>query len=84
MENMTPLSFDDMEKVVGGASKTIQTKSAIVFAGPGTSYGQITSLPKNTTVNFTGNITYSDADGMSFYEINSPLYGWVTKRSLGV
>ena len=83
MDNMTPLSMNEMEQVVGGAGKTIKTGTAIVYAGANTASGQVATLERNEWVNFTGNVSYSDADGMSFYEINAPVYGWVTKKAIG-
>ena len=84
MEDMKSLSFDDMEKVSGGSSKTIHTRSATVYGGPGTEYGQVGTLSGGTVVNFTGTVTYNDRDGQSFYLISSPVYGWVTKKDIGV
>ena len=84
MDNMTSLNLDEMEKVSGGVHKTIQGRSATVFTGPGTEYGVTTTLSGGTVVNFTGNVSYSDHDGRSYYMINSPISGWVTREAIGV
>lgn len=84
MDNVTPLSPEDMEKVSGGSAKTIQTRNAIVYAGAGTEYGSVGTLSYGTTVNFTGTVSYNDRENKSFYEISSPVHGWVTKEAIGV
>lgn len=84
MEEKIPLSFDDMEKASGGVSKTIHTHSAAVRVGPGMEYGSAGTLSYGTAVFFTGTVSYNDKDGMSWYQISSPLSGWVTKIDLGV
>ena len=84
MENKTPLSLDEMEKVSGGSQKTIHTRNAIVRIGPGSEYNQTGTLSQGTVVNFTGTVDYNNNDGKTWYLINSPMYGWVTKQDLGV
>ena len=76
------LNPEEMSRVSGGSSKTIRTRQAAVYTGPGKEYGQAGSLPCGSVINFTGNVSYNDKDGLSWYQINSPVPGWVTRNDL--
>ena len=84
MESMNKLSMEDLEKVTGGASKTIQTGKAVVRGGPGLEFHSNGTLSRGTVVNFSGTVSYNNNDGKTWYLINAPIYGWVTKNDLGV
>lgn len=84
MNDMKELNPEEMGRVSGGSSKTIRTRNAAVYAGPGKEYGHAGHLPYGTVVNFTGTIDYNDRDGHTWYLINSPVYGWVTRNDIGV
>ncbi len=77
MEEMKPLGLNDLEKASGGNAKTIQTAMAKVHSGPGKNYSLAGKLDNGTVVNFTGTVSYNDEEGRSWYQIDSPLYGWV-------
>ena len=81
---MRKLSMEEMEKVTGGSAKTIRTRQAHVRYGAGLEYHVIKTLSCGCVVNFTGTVTYNDKDQLSFYKINSPVCGWVTKKDLGM
>ena len=83
-EQVRELDPEQLEKASGGVSKTIHTHSAAVRVGPGMEYGSAGTLSYGTAVFFTGTVSYNDKDGMSWYQISSPLSGWVTKIDLGV
>ena len=84
MDNTRKLSMEEMEKITGGSAKTIRTRQAIVRSGPGLEYGQTASLSCGTVVNFTGTISYNEDELRTWYLINSPVYGWVTRNDLGL
>ena len=84
MEEKRSLSVDDMEKVSGGAQKTVVTGSATVRTDAGANYPVVRTLGYNTTVNFTGTVTYNDSEGRSWYKINSPVTGYVLGREIGI
>ena len=86
MENKKPLSFDEMEQVSGGSSKTVHAggKGAPVRSGPGKNYHTVATLSSGIVVNFSGTVSYNDEENKSYYLINSPTYGWMTGKDLGI
>ena len=84
MEEMRSLSLDDMEKVSGGSQKKVVTGSATVRSGAGANYSVNGTLGYNTIVNFTGTVSFNDAECRSWYQINSPISGWVLGREIGI
>jgi len=84
MEEIRSLSLEDMEKVSGGIQKTVMTGSATVRSGAGANYSSNGTLGYNTTVNFTGKVSYNESEGRSWYYINSPVCGWVLGREIGI
>jgi bacteriocin-like protein len=84
MDNMNELNLNELENVTGGSTKTVQTRKAIVRSGPGLDFSQNGTLSHGTVVNFSGTVSYNNAEGQTWYLINSPVYGWVTKKELGV
>ena len=84
MEEIKSLSLEDMEKISGGAQKSVVTGSATVRSGAGSNYPVVRTLGYNTVVNFTGTVDYNDQEGRSWYKINSPVTGWVLGREIGI
>ena len=84
MENTKELNMKEMEQVTGGSSRTIQTGKAVVRGGPGLEFHSKGTLSKGTVVNFSGTVSYNNNDGRTWYLINAPIYGWVTKNDLGI
>ena len=84
MDEMRSLNLDEMEKVNGGVQKRVVTGSATVRSGAGSNYSVNGTLGCNTIVNFTGNISFNDAECRSWYQINSPITGWVLGREIGI
>ena len=78
------LSLDEMGQISGGAQKTVVTGSATVRTGAGANYPVARTLGYNTVVNFTGTVDYNDQEGRSWYQINSPVRGWVLGREIGI
>lgn len=86
MSEKKALSSEDMNGVSGGVTRIVDTKramDAVVRSGPGTQYPQIASLKNGTQVNTTGNMSYNQIDGRTWYEINYPMYGWMAGSLLG-
>ena len=75
MENKKELNMEELEKVIGGASKTIQTGKAVVRNGPGLEHHSNGTLSRGTVVNFSGTVSYNNNDGKTWYLINAPIYG---------
>lgn len=84
MDNMKELSMEELDKVSGGSQKTIRSRTAVVYGGPGRQYAVNGKLESGTVVNFGGTVSYNEQDGKTWYLINSPVYGWVTKQDLGL
>ena len=80
--NMYELNLDEMEKVTGGSSKTIISPKATVYQGPGKRYARVGMLNNGTIVNFTGTVNYNDDEGITYFLISSPIYGWVSQNDL--
>ena len=78
------LNLEEMNKVSGGVQKWVMTGSATVRSGAGVNYPPCRTLGYNTVVNFTGTVSYNKQDGWSWYEINSPVTGWVLGREIGI
>ena len=80
------INNEELDRVVGGITRTVDTNTsidAVVRGGPGMQYGQIASLKDHTEVNTTGNSSYNQLDGKTWYEINYPVYGWMAGSLLG-
>ncbi len=80
------LNEDELQNVSGGVTRTVDTKQpvdAVVRSGPGLNYPQTASLKSGTQVNTTGNTSVNGYDGRTWYEINYPLYGWMSGELLG-
>ena len=82
--NIRELNLEEMDKVSGGAKKTVMTGSATVRAGAGSYYPVTRILERNTVVNFTGTVDYNEQEGRSWYKISSPVAGWVLGREIGI
>ena len=85
MSDKKVLNSDELNGVTGGVSRivdTMQPMDAVVRSGPGVSYPQIGSLRNGTQVNTTGNASYNPQDGRTWYEINYPMYGWISELCL--
>ncbi len=77
---------EELENVSGGQSRTVNTMNpidAFVRSGPGINYPKIADLKNGTQVNTTGNTMLNPDDGLTWFEINSPLYGWMNGALLG-
>ena len=84
MSEMNKINMEDLEKVVGGIKKTVNTgtsQNAAVRKGPGKSFKQIASLENGTVVNATGKMEY--ADGRNWSEIIAPVHGWIASSIIG-
>ena len=83
-KNMKELNLNELEKVSGGANKTVMTGSATVRTGAGSKYPVARILERNTVVNFTGTVDYNSQEGRSWYKISSPVSGWVLGHEIGI
>ena len=81
------LTDDELERVNGGAKRTVSTEfigvSGVVCAGPGLEYGQIGSVDDGDIVVTTGYDIRNAVDGKTWYEIKEPIYGWVAGGLIG-
>lgn len=84
MDEMKPLSMDEMEQVSAGAAKRIRVKTADVRSGPSFEYPVIATLSSGVTVNYMGRVVNSKEDGGCWYWINKPANGWINEKDLGV
>ena len=87
MADMNKINVNDLENVAGGEKRQVNTKTTqngVLRAGPGTSFDRITSYPNGTWVTTTGRSQHNDADGRTWYEIDSPDHGWMAGRILGL
>ena len=87
MSDMKKLNPEELDNIVGGSAKTVQThtdQNATVRSGPGMNFPQIASLTNGTVVNFTGHVLFSRADGRNWAEINAPVHGFVAASILGM
>ena len=78
------LNLEEMNKVSGGVEKRVRTDSATVGTGPGVNYPPCKTLGYITVVNFTGTVSYNEQEGRNWYQINSPVTGWVLGREIGI
>ena len=83
-KNIRELNLEEMDKVSGGANKTVMNGSATVRSGAGSNYPVTRILGRNTVVNFTGTVDYNDQEGRSWYQISSPVFGWVLGHEIGI
>ncbi len=84
MADKHKLNDEDLELVVGGAHRLINTgtsQNAAVRDGAGKGFGQIDSLKNGTVVNTTGK--FRQADGRKWAEIDYPVQGWIAASILG-
>lgn len=80
------LSGSELNNVFGGTDMPICTEmnmGAVVRSGPGSDCSEVTFLSDGVHVNTTGNISRS-SDGIDWYEINSPVYGWIKGNTIGL
>ncbi len=81
------LTDDELDGISGGLTRTVYTDlpfGAIVRGGPGKEYEQVDTLINFTDVNTTGCSYYNVMDGINWYEIDSPVYGWVGGDLIGL
>ncbi len=86
MKDKFLMNEEELENVSGGAYRTVnngQSLDAIVRSGPDLNYPQIGSLKDGTQVNTTGTVACNGLDGIFWYEINYPIYGWMKGEYLG-
>ena len=85
MENKrTELSLDEMDQVVGGVNRTVNTGmddlNAAVRSGPSKGDRQIASLPNGTVVDTVSDIlVYDPVAGRNFVEVTYTDRGGVTR-----
>lgn len=87
MSDMKKLNPEELDNIVGGSTKTVQTgttQNAAVRSGAGKNFPQITSLTNGTKVNFTGYVEFNSADGRNWAEISAPVHGFVAASILGM
>ena len=84
MDNMIPLSPEEMEEVSGGATVTVRIRNVDVRSGPGTGYPVIATVSSGVTVNTLGHISRENEDGSIWYLINKPANGWINAADLGI
>ncbi len=78
------LTDDELEKVNGGAQRSVYNDRAdygIIRSGPGLEYDVVARVNNGVHVNTTGNT--KKADGHTWYEIDSPGYGWIVGELIG-
>jgi uncharacterized protein YgiM (DUF1202 family) len=87
MAGFEKLSEAALEDVVGGVTRVVNThtdKNAAVRANPGLSYQQVASLKNGTRVNTTGETVRNTTDGRIWYQIDSPVDGWIAGSLIGL
>ena len=87
MSDMKKLNQEELDNVIGGVAKTVQTgtaQNAAVRSGAGMNFPQIASLTNGTVVNFTGYVEFNRADGRHWAEINAPVHVFVATSILGM
>ena len=80
------LTDEELDQVSGGARRTVYTDSssaAVIRSGPGLSYSQICSFLNGAAVYTTGSQVRNDEDGITWYEICEPVYGWIRGSLIG-
>ena len=81
MENMIPLTPEEMAQANGGVAVTVRLKTIDVRSGPSLSYPVIATLSSGVTLNTTGCVSQ---DTGRWYMINKPAKGWVSAADLGI
>ena len=84
MEKKEMLSPEEMEKATGGATKTVTRDGAEVHIAASRKSPLVGQLMTGMPVNFTGTVSYNEEDGYTWYQISSPVSGWMMKRDIGV
>ena len=84
MEEMKPLSLDDMEKVSGGRTKTVTHDGAEVRQQAARSSALLGTQSSGTQVYFCGQVSYNNDDGYSWYQVSAPICGWMKGRDIGI
>ena len=84
MENMVPLTPEEMAQASGGAAVTVRLKTIDVRSGPSLSYPVIATLSSGVTLNTTGYVSGSGQDAGRWYMINKPAKGWVSAADPGI
>ena len=83
-DNLKALNLDELENATGGELvNTGSSQNAVVRSGPGKGFPQIGSLKNGTRVVTTGESVDNFDDGRTWYEISSPLYGWIAGSLIG-
>ncbi len=80
------LNERELNNVSGGMDMPICTEmnmGAVIRSGPGSDYSEVTFLSDGVHVNTTGNISRS-SDGIDWYEISSPVCGWIKGNTIGL
>ena len=80
------LTDDELELVSGGAQRTVNTGSsrpATIRSGPGITFSQVDSCSNGKAVYTTGTSVRNDEDGVTWYEIYEPVYGWIRGSLIG-
>ena len=78
------LTDDELKKVNGGVRRIVSVDDrgyTNVRSGPGMNYTVVTRVYNGEHVNTTGRT--KEANGYTWYEIDSPDYGWVVGSVLG-
>ena len=84
MENMIPLTPDEMEQASGGVATKVRLKTADVRTGPSVNYPVIATLSSGVTVNYMTHLVDKDDPAVVWYMINKPTNGWVNGADLGL
>ncbi len=84
MAGKSVLNEDELQSVSGGANMSITSQSGgVVRSGAGLNYGQVAVLSKGTSVVTTGNTGSNGIDGYTWFEISSPVWGWIAGINIG-
>ena len=85
MADFEKLSIEALDSISGGDARMVNTGrnvEAVVRSGAGFAYPQIAALKNGTFANITGRSVRND--GRTWYEINTPVYGWIAGGILGL
>lgn len=86
MAEKSMLNEEELQNVSGGVNRYVNTgttQSAVVRSGAGLNFAQIGSLQNGSQVNLTGNTGANGVDGITWFEINYPMYGWIAGSLIG-
>ena len=87
MSEMNRINEENLENVVGGAIRIVNTgssRNAALSEGPGTEFDQIDSLKNGTKVNTTGRRIFNEDDGRYFSEVRvNGIKGWIASSIIG-